>query len=434
MKKRLILIELNEINFDAVQLYIKEGRCLPGFSKLIKDGVIKTTSEKNYEELEPWIQWPSVHTGKKFNEHNIFRLGDIVNKYTPQIFEKVENQGFVVGAISPMNASNALKKPAYFIPDPWTKTKSDESFFSKSIASALSQAVNDNSQSKLTISTIFKLIISFIFLVNVKKWPYFLFYALGALKKSWRKALFLDKFLFEIHETLYKKHDPNFSVLFLNAGAHIQHHYFHNSLFVSKANKANPPWYINKQEDPFFEMLQTYDHIIDTILRKKDVEIIIATGLTQKPYLKPTFYYRLKNHKEFLKKIGITFGFVSPRMTRDFLISFDSEHDARAASETLKKIKVGNEALFGEIDNRGKDIFVVLTYPKEITTDTNYEIDGKKIPLSKDVTFVAIKNGEHSPDGFAYFSEAVKAYSPISRSHVSNIHNTVLEFFGIKLK
>ena len=113
MKKRLILIELNEINFDAVQLYIKEGRCLPGFSKLIKDGVIKTTSEKNYEELEPWIQWPSVHTGKKFDEHNIFRLGDIVNTYTPQIFEKVENQGFVVGAISPMNASNALKKPAF---------------------------------------------------------------------------------------------------------------------------------------------------------------------------------------------------------------------------------------------------------------------------------------------------------------------------------
>ena len=28
-----------------------------------------------------------------------------------------------------MNSSNNLKNPSYFIPDPWTDTKSDSSFF-----------------------------------------------------------------------------------------------------------------------------------------------------------------------------------------------------------------------------------------------------------------------------------------------------------------
>ena len=86
-----------------------------------------------YENLEPWVQWPSVHTGKTFMEHNVFRLGDFVNSNSEQFFEKVESAGFSVGAVSPMNASNKLKNPAYFIPDPWTKTPCDGSFFSKSI-------------------------------------------------------------------------------------------------------------------------------------------------------------------------------------------------------------------------------------------------------------------------------------------------------------
>ena len=72
-----------------------------------------------------------------FNEHKIFRLGDFVNSCDEQFFEKVERAGFLVGAVSPMNASNKLKNPAYFIPDPWTKTPSDGSFFSKSITEAI---------------------------------------------------------------------------------------------------------------------------------------------------------------------------------------------------------------------------------------------------------------------------------------------------------
>ena len=42
------------------------------------------------------IQWPSVHTGKTFKEHNIFRLGDAVNSTDDEIFEQVERTGWSV--------------------------------------------------------------------------------------------------------------------------------------------------------------------------------------------------------------------------------------------------------------------------------------------------------------------------------------------------
>ena len=170
------------------------------------------------------------------------------------------------------------KNPSYFIPDPWTITPSDKSFFSKSITNAIAQAVNDNSKSKLTFKTILNLGLAFIVLVNPNRYFSMAKYAFNALGKPWRKALFLDMLLYEIHKTLFKKKEPNFSTLFLNAGAHIQHHYFFNSPYVNSKDLENPSWYINKDHDPFLEMLQVYDGMLADILSLKNIELIIATG------------------------------------------------------------------------------------------------------------------------------------------------------------
>ena len=432
MKRKLTLIELNEINFDVVSFYIKRDTYLPGFTKLIEKGITNTEAEPEFENNEPWVQWPSVHTGKTYDEHKVFRLGDFVNSTDEQFFEKVEKAGFSVGAVSPMNASNKLKNSAYFIPDPWTKTPCDNSFFSKSITDAIVQAVNDNSQSKLTFKTIFSLGLAFIALVKPARYLPMAKYAVNALGKPWRKALFLDMLLYEIHKTLFKRKNPNFSILFLNAGAHIQHHYFFNSPFVSSSELKNPDWYIGKDDDPFLEMLKVYDEMLVDLQEIPNTEIIVATGLSQKPYEQVKFYYRLKDHASFLKKVGVEFADVVLRMTRDFLVSFDTEQQASEAEQQLSKILVNNEVrLFEEIDNRGKDIFVVLTYPSEITDKTMITYSEKESQLGDLVTFVAIKNGEHQSKGFAYFSDGVSEFAPPQGSHVAKIHNTVLQFFGI---
>ena len=429
-KKKLILIELNEINFDVVSYYLDKGIRLPGFKKIIDGRLIQTSSEMEYKNLEPWIQWPSVHTGKKFEEHKVFRLGDFINSNEEQIFEKVESLGFDVGAISPMNASNNLKKPAYFIPDPWTKTLCDGSYLSKSITSAIVQTVNDNSASKITISSIFNLGLAFILLVNPGRYFSMVKYAFSAIGKSWRKALFLDMLLYEIHKTLLKRKNPNFSTLFLNAGAHIQHHYFFNSPFVTRSDLNNPDWYIASDKDPILEMLKVYDSMLLDISNLPNTEFILATGLSQKPYEKLKFYYRLMDHKLFLKNIGVDFTDVTPRMTRDFLITFSSDEEAKIAEKKIASVLVdSNMRLFNQIDNRGKDIFVVLTYPHEISDKSTINMCEKNVLLKDMVTFVAIKNGEHQSKGFAFFSKKISKFSPYNNSHVSEIHNTILNFF-----
>ena len=55
----MISIELNELNIDWIKHYISNGE-LKNFKKLFDNyQIIETTSESRYEELEPWIQWPS---------------------------------------------------------------------------------------------------------------------------------------------------------------------------------------------------------------------------------------------------------------------------------------------------------------------------------------------------------------------------------------
>ena len=70
------------------------------------------------------------------------------------------------------------------------------------------------------------------------------------------------------------------------------------------------------------EMLIVYDRLISDLIKQSNSELIIATGLSQKPYTHLKFYYRLRDHKDFLDDIGINYLNVIPRMTRDFLISF----------------------------------------------------------------------------------------------------------------
>ena len=107
---KTILLGLNELNFDFINYYVNNG-LLPNFKSIFKNNkIIRTRSEKEYNLLEPWIQWATVHTGKDFSQHKVFRLGDIVGRNDlTQIFEEIESKGFSVGAVSPFNAENRLK-------------------------------------------------------------------------------------------------------------------------------------------------------------------------------------------------------------------------------------------------------------------------------------------------------------------------------------
>ncbi len=434
-KKPLILIELNEINFDVVEKYLlAEPSRFPSLKKLMTCRRIRTMSEQSYSELEPWIQWPSVHTVQTFSEHKIFRLGDIVGSKVPQIFEQIERSGHCVGVISAMNAENRLAKPAYFIPDPWTRTQPDKSWWSKTIASAISQAVNGNSEAEVHLGTWLSLGLGVMRFARPAHYAMYIGLILKSRRKPWLKAIILDLFLHDLHLSLFSARKPDFSTLFLNAGAHIQHHYFFNSFPVQASiPHRNPEWYVECDDDPVADVLELYDVIIGEYLSLEESEIIVATGLSQVPYDRTKFYYRLRSHSEFLKSLDIKFSAVHPRMSRDFLIEFDERADAIAARQKLAGVRVldCDMPLFGEIEDRGTSLFVTMTYPNEIRKTTKFASGGVVDFLLPKVAFVAIKNGMHQEVGFAFFTCDASAFAPVDGSHVSQIGAAIIKYFGV---
>ena len=425
MKNRTILLGLNELNFDYIKFYINQG-LLTNFKKIFEiQPPIETISEKEYKLLEPWVQWVTIHTGKAFKEHNVFRLGDIVNNpELSQIFEELEAEGLSVGAVSPFNAENRLNNPSFFVPDPWTKTNPSGNWIVKALYQAVHQSVNDNAKSKLNFKTIFSLGLGLLLYVPLFRWPHYLKTVLN-VKKPGSKAIILDSLLADVHLTLWKKNKPDFSNLFLNSGAHIQHHY----LFSSDAyngNIKNPEWYCPKDYDPLIHILSEYDKQIEKLLKLKNVKIIVATGLHQQPHEKLTFYWRLKEHVKFAKKIGIeNFLDILPRMSRDFLVKFNNELDAINAEKLLNSFYASKDDIkIFEVDNRGASLFVELVYPNDIKdNDSIYskESDLKLESFKSYLAFVAIKNGEHNGIGYVTSNFDLKLEKKINLTDLKSI-------------
>jgi len=431
--QKLLLIELNEVNFDYVRRYVARGE-LPAIARLIDDhGVSETTSETEYEHLEPWIQWVTAHTGKTFAEHGIFRLGDIVEQEIDQIWERLERAGLSVGAISPMNAKNRTRNAAFFVPDPWTRTAVSGDRSLQLLWEALSQAVGDNATARIESSSYLKLLRGLAAHFRISSIGQLARFAVGKRSAPWYGAMFLDRFLADVFVRQWRRHQPNFASLFLNAAAHIQHHYMFSSRVYDGPNQ-NPGWYLAPGKDPLLDIYRVYDDIVrDMLALPASPRIMIATGLHQDPYPTQLFYYRLANHAEFLRRLGVKFANVVPLMSRDFTVSFDDVQAAEDAARLLSSVRAPDGLPLFSIDNRGRTLFMMLTYPKEIRAGFIPTLGTQPLwDIQPDVAFVALKNGEHNGTGYFLDTGAVAAAPAGARFPLAELPGRVAAAFGIE--
>lgn len=428
--KKLILIELNEINFDIVRGYIELGHDLPAFSGMFKAGLCRTRSEDTYSEVEPWIQWVSVHTGKEYLEHKVFRLGDMVDSDVPQVFEKIERMGYSICAISPMNAVNRLsdRDKNLFVPDPWTRTTPTSQRLARFLTSALTQTVNDNSKGRIEFKSVCALFYLAFTSVSFVKLFSLIPLAFASVSKKWYKSIFLDVFIASIFDKYIDRHRPDFASIFLNAGAHIQHHYLLNSAGIDKPSFINPTWYLSHKDDPLLDLIKAYDSLLCSIFAKKGYRFVLATGLTQVPFETPSFYYRLRNHNEFFTDLGMSFVGIEPRMTRDFLTTFENNEQRDLFLEEMNLLTIKGIKLFGHYEKRDLGLFVTLNYKIEIPSDAMLDLN-PDFGLYAHLVFVAIKNGGHDGGGWAY-TDIPGSERFVDEEHVSRIHDLVLEYFS----
>jgi hypothetical protein len=431
LAQQVLLLEFNEVNFEHARVYI-ERKEMPNLARLIEaHGYRETSSELRYEELEPWIQWVTAHSGLPYARHGVFRLGDIVKHDIPQIWEVLEDYGLTVGAISPMNAKNRTRDAAFFVPDPWTPTSTTGSALLKRLHAALTQGVNDNATEGLQPRSAIWLLAGLARYARSTNYGEYVRFAASHRAKPWYRAMFLDLLLADVFMRETQRTMPNFVSLFLNAAAHIQHHYMFNSM-AYKGEQRNPSWYIAPKEDPVGDVYRLYDRILGQVQRRfPGARLMIATGLHQDPHSRATFYWRLKDHSDFLRRLGVPFKSVQTRMSRDFVVECVSEGEAAEAARVIASARAANNVCLFEVDNRGRDLFVMLTWPYDIPPDFAFTAGERRFDgLRNDVAFVAIKNGQHNGTGYFVDTGATPADAP-KQFPLANLPELVCDALGV---
>ena len=125
-KRKVLLLEINEVTWDLIDNFIAAGK-LPNFERLKKEGTWGTPlSVDRPPQLDPWITWTTVYTGQPQSEHNVFFLQQPPETIkAKRIWERCQEHGLKVGVYGslcswPPRPVNGFYVPDTFSPDPQT--------------------------------------------------------------------------------------------------------------------------------------------------------------------------------------------------------------------------------------------------------------------------------------------------------------------------
>jgi predicted AlkP superfamily phosphohydrolase/phosphomutase len=102
---KVILLEFNELTPSLMNKFIDDGR-LPNFKKFQSESeIFETMATEVSPDLEPWIQWVTLHTGLDYCDHKVFHLNEGHKLPAPRIWDRVSEHGMKSWVCGSMNVN-----------------------------------------------------------------------------------------------------------------------------------------------------------------------------------------------------------------------------------------------------------------------------------------------------------------------------------------
>jgi hypothetical protein len=447
MVRKLLLLEFNELCSSLLQKWMAAGR-LPNFKRFHDDSqVYLTRADAEPPALEPWIQWYSIHTGLSFAQHRIFRLTEGLRADHPDIWTVLQTVGLRTANCSSINARGSAAPGCFFLPDPWSTTVRACPDELNEFHHFVSVQVREHTSREcellgpdlvafssflathgLRLETVTKVISQ---LCNE---------TLSARDQSWKRVTILDMLQLDVFLYYFSKLSPHFSTFFLNSTAHLQHAYWRH--MDQEGFKMIP----NTQEmanyrDAILYGYRSMDNILARFLglERKGVTLALATGLSQKPFVKyegtgGQKFYRPRDIHQLLDMLAIYPQTVEPVMAHEYVLRFATMAERANAAEVLLSVSCDRERVFDvQMDNDNQLYLgscLQIAVPHDAALQFNGAAGGRR---SFHETFYLIeetKSGCHDPEGVFWF----KTGRPMVHSEqisILDIFPTVVEFMGI---
>src|SRR2546422_588658 len=113
----VILLEFNELTSSLMDRFMGEGK-LQNFRRLYAESqVYVTDAHESPPNLNPWIQWVTVHSGLTYDEHRIFHLGEGHKLKRKCVWDLLSNAGLRSWVCGSMNVRYDLPLNGQVLPD-----------------------------------------------------------------------------------------------------------------------------------------------------------------------------------------------------------------------------------------------------------------------------------------------------------------------------
>jgi hypothetical protein len=443
---RMIVLELNELTPSLIQRFMSDGT-LPHFSRLYRESQIyTTTASERPPNLDPWIQWVTVHTGLNFSDHGLQRLNEGHTLRTPRVWDLLTASGRRAWICGSMNVGDTPLEGGCVLPDPWTtKVRPQPAVLEPFFAFVQRQVMEHTSgKARPGVSDLLQFA-RFMATHGLSRHSIVAIARQLAEERSggarWKRAALLDKLQFDVFAWYYRKLRPEFATFFLNSTAHYQHLYWREmdpGVFTVQPTEAQRRTYRDAIAYGYREM----DRLIARVyaMAEPDTTIVMATALSQQPCLMfeeqgGKFFYRPADVGRLTSFAGITDSYtVSPVMAHQFHLYFQTPEAAeRAAGRLARVCHRSRQAVSVERNDCG--LFVGCRIYERLSSDARLTLDGDGAEVGFFDVFYqvdGVKSGMHHPDGMLWIRAANRAHA-VHPTHIplATVAPTILEHFGV---
>lgn len=293
MKRKVLFIELNEITWNLIDPLIAAGK-LPTFARLKAEGAWASPMSVDLApQLDPWITWTTVYTGREQADHNVFHLQQPPESiHAKRIWEICRDAGLKVGVFGSLGSYPPQKVNGFYVPDtfsPDTATYPAKLNPIQRLNITYTRSVRlpgdeDGLAFKAKLGT--QLLRLGLRPATCSKIVRQLATERFSPEKRWQRVVLQPAVNFDFFSSLYGEHRPDFASFHTNHVAHFQHTYWRAmqpDAFPQKTTDAESKTYGGAIEFGYRSADQLLKRAVD--LCDNDTILVVASSMGQKPYV-----------------------------------------------------------------------------------------------------------------------------------------------------
>jgi hypothetical protein len=435
----LILIEFNELCPTLLRRFMDDG-LLPNF-RALHDSSVVCVSDAGEEapNLEPWIQWPTVHSGLPFAEHGVFHLGDGRRLGVKCLAEVLSDAGVPAGVFGSMN-TNYGRLNGYVVPDPWDRAGEPHPEWLRPFYRTVARQVQESSREGA--GSLGDLVAFAWFLATHGLTAGAAAAVVAQLARErldpgvrWRRPMLLDQLQYDVFRCLNRRLGLRFATFFCNSTAHFQHYHWRN--MEPERFPVPPPLTDHASlRDAIPEGYRAMDRLVGRFLRDyPDALLVLCTALSQQPWVETTkCTFRPRRFDTFLRFAGVKINAaaVKPVMAEQFHLECGSETAAALAEARFRDLVMGGEPAMS-VNREGTGVFAGcrINDPAMLDRTVTRRADGVGQRFGELFYMIhTMRSGRHHPDGALWFRTGRHRIVP-DRVPLTDVAPTILAHFGV---